>query len=178
MIDALRTLQNRITAAAPPRDLVAEITRTLTDLSTRLEPHTVDEHAQITGHLAELPGRGQAMAPVLHIDTADGDRAGGRVAFSRFYLGGSGAVHGGAIPLLFDEIMGRLANSGGRKPSRTAYLHVDYRSVTPVEAPLRVDAWFDHEDGRKRLLKGALYDGERLCAEAQGLFVELRPGQP
>lgn len=178
MIDALRTLQDRLTAAAPPEDLVAEVTRTLTDLSARLEPHTVGERAQLTGHLVHLPGRGQTMAPVLHIDEHDHDHVRGRVTFGRFYLGGNGAVHGGAIPLLFDEIMGRLANTGGRPPSRTAYLHVDYRSITPVEAELRVEARFDREEGRKRFLTGTLHHGDILCAEAEGLFVALRPGQP
>jgi hypothetical protein len=32
--------------------------------------------------------------------------------------------------------------------------------------------------GRKRYLHGTLHDGDRLCAEATGLFLELRPGQP
>lgn len=178
MIDSLRALQDRITAASPPEELVADITRTFANLSARLEPHEVGEHDQLTGHLVDLPGRGQTMAPVLHVDDADAERARGRVTYGRFYLGGNGAVHGGAVPLVFDEIMGRLANSAGRAPSRTAYLHVDYRSITPVGAELRVEAWFDREEGRKRLLKGTLHHGDTLCAEAEGLFVVLRPGQP
>jgi acyl-coenzyme A thioesterase PaaI-like protein len=178
MIDALRTLQDRITAAAPPRTSSVEVTRTLADLAARLEPHTVGEREQITGHLVKLPGRGQTMAPVLHIDERDDNHTRGRATFGRFYLGGNGAVHGGAVPLLFDEIMGRLANSGGRRPSRTAYLHVDYRSIAPAETELRVEARFDREEGRKRFLTGAIYHGNTLCAEAEGLFVALRPGQP
>jgi hypothetical protein len=71
----------------------------------------------------------------------------GRVAFGRFYLGGNGAAHGGAIPLVFDEVMGRLANTGGRPPSRTASLHVNYRSITPIERELQLTARFDREEG-------------------------------
>lgn len=178
MIDALRVLQDRITAAAPPADLVADATKTLTELAARLEAYEVGEREQLTGHLVDVPGRGQTMSPVLHIDEHDGEHVVGHVTYGRFYLGGNGAVHGGAIPLLFDEILGRFANTGGRKPSRTAYLHVDFRSITPVGRRLWVTARFVREEGRKRFLHGTIHDGDTLCAEAEGLFVELRPGQP
>jgi acyl-coenzyme A thioesterase PaaI-like protein len=102
----------------------------------------------------------------------------GRVRFGRFHLGGNGAAHGGTIPLVFDEMMGRFANSGGRPVSRTAYLNVNYRNVTPIDTDLDIEARFEREDGRKRFLTGVLRDGDRVCADAEGLFVELRPGQP
>jgi acyl-coenzyme A thioesterase PaaI-like protein len=178
MIDALRVLQDRITGAAPPADLVADVTKSLTELSARLEQYEVGEARQLTGHLTEEPGRGQAMSPQLFVTEHDTDHAAGHVTYGRHYLGGNGAVHGGAIPLLFDEIMGRLANTGGRKPSRTAYLHVDFRSITPVGRRLRVEAHFASEEGRKRIIRGTLHDGDTLCAEAEGLFVALNPGQP
>ena len=178
MITALRTLQDDVTAAAPPAALVAEVTRTLTRLSAELREHAVAEQEQLTGHLTEVAGRGQTMTPVLHLDERDGDSVRGRVTFGRFYLGGNGAVHGGAIPLMFDELLGRLANTGGRSISRTAYLHVNFRSITPIGTELRVEARFDREEGRKRFLVGSLYDGDTLCADAEGLFVTLLPGQP
>jgi acyl-coenzyme A thioesterase PaaI-like protein len=178
MIDALRVLQDRVTAAAPPADVVADATSTLTALAARLEPFAVEEARQLTGHLLELPGRGQTMAPALRVVESDAQHLTGTVTFGRFYLGGNGAVHGGGIPLLFDEVLGRLANTGGRRVSRTAYLHVDFRSVTPVGAELRVEGRFVSEEGRKRILRGTLRHGDRLCAEAEGLFVELRDGQP
>ncbi|HVW43568.1 MAG TPA: PaaI family thioesterase [Amycolatopsis sp.] len=178
MIDALRVLQNRITAAAPPADLVGDATKILTELATRLEPYEVPEREQLTGHLSDVPGRAQSMTPVLLIDEYDDFHVRGRVTFGRFYLGGNGAVHGGAIPLVFDEILGRLSNTGERLPSRTAYLHVDYRSITPIEKELQFSGEFVSEEGRKRVLRGTIRDGETLCAEAEGLFVQLRPGQP
>jgi acyl-coenzyme A thioesterase PaaI-like protein len=178
MIEALRRLQDDVTAAAPPAELVAEITHTLTTLSERLRPHAVPERDQVSGHQTDVPGRGQAMSPVITIDEADELTARGRVTFGRFYLGGNGAVHGGAIPLMFDELLGRLANSGGRVPSRTAYLHVNFRNITPVGRELRLEGRFESEEGRKRFLAGELYDGDTLCADAEGLFVQLRPGQP
>jgi hypothetical protein len=41
-----------------------------------------------------------------------------------------------------------------------------------------VAVWFESEQGRKRFLRGTVHHGDRLCAEAEGLFVELKPGQP
>jgi acyl-coenzyme A thioesterase PaaI-like protein len=178
MIDALRVLLDRVTAAAPPADLVADATKSLTELSARLEPYEVREWEQLTGHLPQHPGRAQTMSPQLFVTDHDRDHAEGHVTYGRYFLGGNGAVHGGAIPLLFDEVLGRLANTGGRKPSRTAYLHVDYRSITPVGKRLRVEGHFVSEEGRKRVLRGTLHDGDTLCAEAEGLFVALNPGQP
>ncbi|GAB2972418.1 PaaI family thioesterase [Amycolatopsis acidiphila] len=177
MIEALRLLQARMTGAGPPPETVTETAETLEKLAAALEPFTVPEAAQIVGHRTDLPGRGQAMAPPVHIEEWDEEHVLGHVTFSRFYLGGNGAVHGGAIPLAFDEVMGRLANTG-RPRARTAYLHVNYRKITPVGSRLRVEARFEREEGRKRILAGALVDGETVVADAEGLFVTLKPGQP
>jgi len=177
MIEALRTLQDRMTAANPPEDVTEHVTRILTDLAERLGKYAVPERDQPAGHIGQLPGRGQAMAPVVDIEEHTEFSARGHVTFGRFYLGGNGAVHGGAIPLAFDELMGRLANTE-RPPSRTAFLHVNYRSITPIETRLSIEARFDSESGRKRFLSGRIRDGDTVCAEAEGLFVALRPGQP
>ena len=77
-----------------------------------------------------------------------------------------------------DEVLGRLASSGDRAAARTAYLHTDFRSITPVGEELAVHAWFVSEHGRKRLLRATITHGETLCAEAEALFIELRPDQP
>jgi acyl-coenzyme A thioesterase PaaI-like protein len=178
MMAALRLLQERITGAVPPPGTVKELTSVFESLAAELEPFTVPEREQITGHRTDLPGRAQALVPPFHVDESSDRHVRGRVTFSRFYLGGNGAAHGGAVPLFFDEVLGRLANAGGRPMSRTAYLHVDYRSITPIGPELRVEAEFTHEEGRKRFIKGTIHHGETLTAEAEALFVALRPGQP
>jgi hypothetical protein len=128
MIGALRVLQDRITGAAPSTELAAEVSRTLTDLAVRLGEYAVGEPGQIAGQV-ELPGRAQPLVPVVYLDEQDEQHAAGRVTFGRLYLGRNGAAHGGAIPLVFDDVLGRLSNAGGRTPSRTAYLHVNYRTI-------------------------------------------------
>jgi acyl-coenzyme A thioesterase PaaI-like protein len=178
MVDALRKLQDQLTGSNPPEPVAARIADTISALTRELAGYAVDERHQVAGRLVDIPGRGQCMIPPVEITEYSDTHARGYVNFGRFYLGGNGAVHGGAIPLVFDELMGRLANTGGRAPSRTAYLHVNYRNITPIETRLAIEARFDSEEGRKRVLTGTLRDGDTVCADTEGLFVALRPGQP
>jgi acyl-coenzyme A thioesterase PaaI-like protein len=101
------------------------------------------------------------------------------VTFRRFHLGGHGAAHGGTVPLLFDEVLGRLANSGDRPIARTAYLTVNYRYITRVGIEHQLEAEVQRIAGRKRWVTGRLKDpAGTTVADAEGLFVQLRPGQP
>lgn len=178
MIDALRSFLDAVAEAAPDAQTTTELTESLQTWSQRLAPMAVGERKQIFARRVDLPGRGQTMAPHFVVTDGDRDHVRGTVVFGRYFLGGGGAVHGGAIPLLFDEVLGRLSTSGGRQATRTAYLHTDFRSITPVGAKLDVHGWFVSEMGRKRVLRAELRHGETLCAQAEGLFVVLRPDQP
>jgi acyl-coenzyme A thioesterase PaaI-like protein len=177
MISSLRSFLDHV-AAAKPDDLT--LTRLAFDLAgwrDRLAEVAVSERDQVFARRFDLPGRGQTMSPPFVVRDADADQVTGTVRYGRYFLGGNGAVHGGAVSLLFDEVFGRLVNSH-RSPSRTAYLKTDYRAVTPVGVQLEVRVWLDRIEGRKRFVRGELKDGPVLCAEAEGLFVELLDGQP
>jgi acyl-coenzyme A thioesterase PaaI-like protein len=178
MIAALRDFLDDVAAAAPDAATTVALTHDLNSWAERLAQSAVPERRQIFARRLDLPGRGQTMSPSFIPVTGDHEKVEGTVTFGRYFLGGGGAVHGGAIPLLFDEVLGRLASSGDRAPARTAYLHIDFRSITPVGVELAVRAWFVSEQGRKRILRVQLTHGETLCAEAEGLFIELRPDQP
>jgi acyl-coenzyme A thioesterase PaaI-like protein len=178
LAEAVRTLQDTFTAARPPGSDAALAAEEIELVTARLAEFAVDEPDQVAGRRLDLPGRGQTLSPPFYADEWDRDSVRGRVTFTRFYLGGNGAVHGGAVPMFFDDVLGRLANVGGRKRARTAYLNVDYRAITPVGREVSVLARFEREEGRKRFLVGELREGDVLLAEAHGLFVELRPGQP
>lgn len=173
MIEALRSLQNHVAAARPTPALVADATEQFERLAAAFGALGVPESQRVFGRRDDLPGRGQALVPPVRIETADSQAVSGWVTFGALYLG-SGAVHGGAIPLLFDEVMGKLSNVGGRTHARTAYLHINYRVLTPVDEELRVSARIDREEGRKRYLSARLYHGETLLADAEGLFVGAR----
>ncbi len=124
----------------------------------------------------DLTGRGSALVPPLEeilVDVAGG-RARADVTFGTSYVGAGNAAHGGAIALLFDEFLGLTANAG-RPVVRTAYLHVNYRNVTPMRTKLSVHAHIDRIEGRKRYVVGELRHGDTLLADAESLFVELQP---
>jgi acyl-coenzyme A thioesterase PaaI-like protein len=175
-IVALRTLLDDVTAARAPVDVWADAAQRVTQLDELLAAYRVPESEQIVGNRHDLPGRGQVLAPAVHVDEVDASHVAARVTFGRHFVG-NGAVHGGALPLVFDEILGRLANTAGRSRSRTAYLRVNYRSLTPIDVELTLTGRFVREEGRKRFLVAELREGDRLCADAEGLFVALRTGQ-
>jgi acyl-coenzyme A thioesterase PaaI-like protein len=72
-----------------------------------------------------------------------------------------------------------LAGSPARVArSRTAYLHINYRSVTPLDRELQLHGSIERVEGRKIFVAGSVRDDETLVSEAEGLWVILWPGQP
>jgi acyl-CoA thioesterase FadM len=67
--------------------------------------------------------------------------------------------------------------TGGPR-QRTAYLHVNYRQIVPINQELEVDARVDRVEGRKIFVSGRLRDGDTVLTDAEALFVLLKPGQP
>jgi acyl-coenzyme A thioesterase PaaI-like protein len=126
-----------------------------------------------------VPGMGSLLLPpwTLTRYAPDGVEMAGY--FTRFHVGGNHAVHGGVLPLLFDHMFGMISHAAGRPISRTAFLHVDYRKVTPIDTPLLVRGRVTSTEGRKAFVSAELVDSdETVLAEANGLMVRLLPGQP
>lgn len=178
LVEAVRALQDAVAEACPSDDVVLATAADLEHAASVLRGFAVGEWERCAGRREDLPGRGHALLLPMVVDEATEDVVRGRVVFRPFHLGGNGAAHGGTVPLLFDEVVGRLASAGGPRPARTAYLTVNYRAITPIGVELQIEATVDRREGRKRFASGRLYDGDRLLADADGLFVELRPGQP
>jgi acyl-coenzyme A thioesterase PaaI-like protein len=112
---------------------------------------------------------------------ADGVRMDGH--FTQAHVGGNNAVHGGMIPLFYDWLFGMVVSSAEIQPTRTAYLHVDYRSITPIDEPLAAHGRITNIDGRKVFIAASMTTfsergGGRLLSEANGLMVRLLPHQP
>ena len=99
--------------------------------------------------------------------------------FSRFHVGGNGAVHGGVIPLFYDWHFGMIVSAAGRPDSRSAYLHVDYRKITPTDEPLVSRAAIDSVEGRKMVVRATMTHSDgNVLSEANGLMIKLLPHQP
>jgi acyl-coenzyme A thioesterase PaaI-like protein len=98
----------------------------------------------------------------------------GDVQYGAAYEGPPGCVHGGFIAAGFDEVLGFTQSFSGQ-PGMTARLSVSYRSPTPLGQPLRYEGHLDRVEGRKIFVAATLHAGDRLCAEAEGLFISMKP---
>lgn len=175
LVQAARDLQDRILGTQAPPETVIAVVDLLQHASGLLDPFRITGLEPPDWSDLERTATTRSLAPEVTSLVVTESELRGEVTFAPRYLGGNGAVHGGALPLLFDEILGRLSNTG-RTMSRTASLTVDFRRVTPIARPLTVVATLDRVDGRKRYLRAALHDGDAVTAEASALFVELREG--
>lgn len=178
-VEGVRKLQDHARAVDAPDDVIARAADLLDDLSALLGPYDADEWTSPSGRRMDLPNRGNIIGVPVDLALTDDDRIRGTAHFRRFYLGRNGAAHGGTIALLFDSVLGYTAAKLTRSMyQRTAYLHVDYRQIVPVEVDLEVDAGVDRIEGRKIFVEASLRHDGTLLAEAEALFVRLKPGQP
>lgn len=116
-------------------------------------------------------GRANPLAPP--IDLAQGDAVMyGSATFGAAYEGPPGCVHGGYVAAAFDEVLGATQSLGGR-PGMTGRLTVHYRSPTPLNTPLHFEGRVERVEGRKTFTVGTVHAGDRLCAEAEGLFIAI-----
>jgi hypothetical protein len=123
-------------------------------------------------------GFANPIAPPVEVWAAEGENGRreirGRVTFGYPYEGPPTCVHGGVIAELFDELMG-AANVLGGHPAMTGTLTVRYRKPTPLLTPLDLVARFVKNEGRKIFTSAAIYNSGVLTAEAEGIFIEVRP---
>ncbi|WP_422747826.1 PaaI family thioesterase [Mycobacterium sp. WMMD1722] len=178
-VEAVRTLQDLARSADAPDEVIADAAGMIGQVNDLLDAYRADEWHSPSGRRVDLPNRGNILqVPMVLERTADG-RIAGEAVFRRFYLGRNGAAHGGAIALLFDSVLGYTAYKlTESRYQRTAFLHVNYRNIVPVEQPLRVEAGIDRIEGRKIFVDGRLLDGDTVLADVEALFVRLKPGQP
>jgi len=182
-LETMRTLQDHARAADAPAEVISRAADALQQVCDLLAPFDTDEWSSPSGRRVDLPMRGNLLPVPMQLkrDRSQGsdERLRGWARFRRFHLGRNGAVHGGAIALLFDSVLGTASwlLTGGPY-QRTAYLHVNYRNIVPIERELRVEAWVDRTAGRKIFVGTRLCDGERVLADGEALFVVLKSGQP
>jgi acyl-coenzyme A thioesterase PaaI-like protein len=112
------------------------------------------------------------IAPPVEILAADEAGLSARVRFGPQYEGPPGCVHGGYLAAAFDEVAG-LAQAMVSVFAMTVRLTVNYRSPAPLETELAIRAWVDRVDGRKVYGRCELHAGERLCCDAEILFIRV-----
>jgi acyl-coenzyme A thioesterase PaaI-like protein len=118
-------------------------------------------------------GFANPVAPPVVVEAVDGELR-GTASFDYQYEGPPTCVHGGVIAMVFDEMLG-AANIMAGSPAMTGTLTIKYRKPTPLRTPLRLEARFLERDGRKVRTYGAIFHGDVLTAEAEGIFIEVVP---
>lgn len=179
-----RALQHAATSIAPDEtmaraaDLIDEAVRILepgphgrgyhgsAEGSVGGVPHGFTSHSPVTGPL-------NAIASVVSLSSNE-TQVVAEVVYGDAYEGPPGHLHGGFVAAIFDEVLG-FAQALSGAPGMTGKLEITYRSPTPLHTPLRVEGRFERVEGRKIFTTGTIHAGDRLCAEAKGLFISVRP---
>jgi acyl-coenzyme A thioesterase PaaI-like protein len=178
-VTTMRRLQDLAVSADPDSDTWDQAADRVEELAKLLAPFEAGEGVGPAGRSAGLPGMGSLLMPPMTLAKFEPDGVEMNVTFTRYHVGGNSAVHGGVLPLLFDSVFGMVIHAAGRPISRTAYLHVDYRKVTPIDTKLTARGRVTKVEGRKAFVTAELVDDAgNLLAESNGLMVRLLPGQP
>jgi acyl-coenzyme A thioesterase PaaI-like protein len=155
---------------------IEAVARDLDRLERRLpkEPRLPDLD-DLQAHFGGDPvlGRSNPIAPPVEIEIV-GSTVRGRANLTRPYEGPPGHVHGAVIASVFDIMLG-LANIVTGNPSMTGTLSVRYLRPTPLFTDLVFEAKTDRTEGRKVFVTGSLDAGGARSAEAEGIFVQMRP---
>ncbi len=185
LADALRrALQHAATSTAPD-DVVARAADLIDRAVSVLEPgpHGRGYHGSAEGSVGGVPhgftshspvtGPLNAVASVVSLSSSATEVV-ADVVYGDAYEGPPGHLHGGFVAAIFDEVLG-FAQALSGAPGMTGKLEITYRSPTPLHTPLRVVGRFERIEGRKIFTTGTIHAGDRLCAEAKGLFISVRP---
>lgn len=123
-----------------------------------------------------IAGVENPRAPSVRFDSDTSDDGtvtmAAEVNLGKAFAGPPGAVHGGVIAGLFDEIVG--ATAGANAPGRvvvTGKLSVRYRVPTPLRTPLRFEASLGRRSSRLLEVSAACRAADTLTATAEALMV-------
>lgn len=184
--DALRALIGGVVATEAPTDALAALADDLEEVVAGWAHHPrrtsyaaaaeAGPGGDVHAFLDDSPmiGRANPLAPPLRLDLEPGDppQIVGTARFGPQYEGPPGHVHGGYLAAAFDEVLG-FAQSLGGKPGMTGTLTIRYRSPTPLRVELALRGWVERVEGRKIFTRGTIHTGDRLCAEAEAIFVSI-----
>lgn len=184
LADSMRIIIERLVATAAPTEAIIDAADELArvalafdrlQVGTRYEgfAEAANAGADLRASFEHSPfiGRANPLAPPITLQDIDGI-VHGRAFFGSAYEGPPGCVHGGYVAGAFDELLGATQSLSG-SPGMTGTLTVRYRSPTPLHAELHFIGELKRIEGRKIFTEGRVYAGERLCAEAEAVFISI-----
>ncbi|MGO8873840.1 MAG: PaaI family thioesterase [Acidimicrobiales bacterium] len=191
LADAVRTIITQTVSSELDDEALGDAAEALEAIGERLADRTTGKRAREQPDMSRpvqeyfptspISGLINPVAPPVQLTVVDGPEGGYReihaeVTFDYPYEGPPTCVHGGVIAATFDEILG-AANIVAGNPGMTGTLTIRYRKPTPLRTPLRIEARCVDRTGRKTRTWGGIYHGDVLTAEAEGIFIEVPPGQ-
>jgi acyl-coenzyme A thioesterase PaaI-like protein len=174
LLDATRSFLDTLCTTDAPAAVTDPVAVVLRDLAHALSPYNVSQPNPPAGNRWDLPGRGHPLQPCIADTEWRPSAVRARITFGGAHHGVGGAVHGGLIPLVYDDLLGHLVARNIRTLARTAYLHVDFKALTPVGSPLEIEANIDRIEGRKIFVTGRMRHGATTTSTSEALFVVVR----
>ena len=186
-MEELRGVMDKTMRLSAPNDVLAALTTQLNALNQQMAAYTtgkpvpqfnmMDMTLPPNDFLPYSPVSGalNPIAPPLDIKQ-EGDKLIGRCTLGDLYEGPPNCVHGAIIAAVYDQLLA-FFNVMQIGPGPTAFLHINYREVTPLHEALRFEAWIDRQEGRKVYIQGACFAGEKKVSDCEGLFILITPGE-
>ncbi len=183
LADAMRRVTDQMVRTHAAPSLLAEAAAAVEQAGDLLEPDTptwvaslpampeVDLDPHVYFPFSPMIGWYSPLASPLECEVHDQTIV-ARATLGAAYEGPPGCVHGGILAGLFDELLG-IANITAGVGAMTGTLTIVYRSPTPLHTELTFRGETDRIDGRKVFTRGTVHAGDRLCAEAEGIFIHV-----
>lgn len=188
LADSMRIIIERMVGTAAPTEAIIDAADELARVALAFDrmPHGsvyegFNEAANAGGdpgasfEHSPFTGKANPLSPPISLQEIDG-LVHARAVFGSAYEGPPGCVHGGYVAAAFDEVLGATQSLSGA-PGMTGTLTVRYRSPTPLHEPLHFVGRLSRVEGRKIFTEGHLWAGDRLCAEAEGIFISIDPNR-
>ena len=154
---------------------IEAIAARLEDAGQREPMQTRDVESMRRGERPYSPviGAANPIAPPMTIRMLGDATVVGECTMRPIHEGPPGAVHGGWVATLLDQLLGHATAASGN-PGFTAELTVRYRRPTPYNALLTLRARTDEVDGRRVHASAEIVAGDAVTAEAKALFLKPR----
>ena len=183
--EALRELVDATVRTEVDADELAAVAGAARELAARLrvaerglrDIATVDDPAAGERWYSPVYGPGSPIAPPLSVDTSADGRVTAHATLPKAHEGPPGLVHGGTIATLLDHVLARALRTAGHG-GLTATLTVTYRRPVRLGVPVVLTAAVTSTEGRRATAHATIAsaeDPDTVLAEADGLFVALRP---
>ncbi len=187
--DAGRRLLLGLIASRAPADVLDRAAADLDAIAERLAPYAVRSRYEgtegisvakgaigntrvVENHL--LLGLANPLAPPLTTERFDDGTVRARATYDMRYEGMPGWVHGGAIALAFDLVLGLAAGWVAQRPAMTGTLTLKYRRPSKLWTELVYEARAEPVGTRTIRAEGTLNGPDGVCVEAEGIWVKAK----